>query len=1097
MRRPGRSKLGAFNSNRTARLRALIRNHPPRVFFFRLGVLGRLLSFLLALHGFLWVAPKSAAEAKEPSNADFLDRQAKNLHWAGRYEEAIPIAREVLQIREKADGPEHVKTAVSLNTLAELYRATGDHANAKPLYQRALAIKEKALGLEHPSTATSLNNLAELYSAMGDYAKAVEFHLRAFAVREKALGPQHLFTVASLNNLAVTYDYMGDYAKAEPLYQRALEIRKKALGPEHPETATSLNNLAGLYHAMGNYAKAEPLCRQALAIWEKNLGPEHPDTAAGRANLAEIYRTMGDYAKAEPLYQRALEIREERLGPNHPETAISVANMAGFYRAMGDYARAVAHYQRALEIREKRLGPNHPDTALTLSSLAVLYSKMGDHIGSERLLLRALAIRKKALGPDHPDTAQSLSSLAMTYHAKGDYAKAESFCQDALAIREKALGLGHPDTATSLDNLAVLYDSIGDHAEAEVRCRRALAIRENALGPEHPDTATSLHNLATLNINLGRDASALEFAVRAEKSLEAHLGNILSFTSEQQRLAFQETTAAFSLLATLGSASDIAQAVLHKKGVVLDSVLEDRLLAESSKDEKQREAVDQLRAAKQRYTQFLMEVPEDFSAKARQRRKAELEKRAAKVEQLEATLARQVSGLGRARRALSVTVAQVQGALGGDHVLVELLRYRHYMGKNKWDPHYGALVIASRGEPRWIKLGSAAEIEKSIQLYQQSVRGNTDESTLHAVLRTLHDQVWVPIEKGLPASGKTIILSPDGEMNFISFATLLTPADGFLIEKYSIRYVASGRDLLREREASATELLAVFGNPAFESQAELIARETESSSPLAMRASEMADFATTSLNALPGTDKECAVLNAQAKASGKPIRMFLRDEATEAQLREINSPRILHFATHGFFLPENKDEHRGEDRELDTGRMNLIGETEKDRKTPVILKNPMHRSGLALAGAQRTLEAWAKGEVPPNDNDGIVTAEEVGGLKLRGTWLVVLSACDTGTGEAKAGEGVLGLRRGFIQAGAQNLLMTLWPISDETTVQIMLDFYDRALASADASRSLLDVQRDWLVKLRKERGLLFAVNRAGPFIMSSQGAAGLVATAAK
>ena len=138
-----------------------------------------------------------------------------------------------------------------------------------------------------------------------------------------------------------------------------------------------------------------------------------------------------------------------------------------------------------------------------------------------------------------------------------------------------------------------------------------------------------------------------------------------------------------------------------------------------------------------------------------------------------------------------------------------------------------------------------------------------------------------------------------------------------------------------------------------------------------------------------------------------------------------------------------------------------------------------------------------EGEAPPNDNDGIVTAEEVGGLKLKGTWLVVLSACDTGTGQAKAGEGVMGLRRGFIQAGAQNLLMTLWPISDDTTAQIMLDFYERAFASGNAPPSLLDVQRQWLVKLRKEKGFLYAVNRAGPFIMSSQGAAQLIATAGK
>ena len=209
----------------------------------------------------------------------------------------------------------------------------------------------------------------------------------------------------------------------------------------------------------------------------------------------------------------------------------------------------------------------------------------------------------------------------------------------------------------------------------------------------------------------------------------------------------------------------------------------------------------------------------------------------------------------------------------------------------------------------------------------------------------------------------------------------------------------------------------------------------------------MDDFGKISLTALPGTDKECAWLKAKAEASGMPSRVFLGADATEAQLREVNSPRILHLATHGFFLPENKDEHRGDNRGLGTGRVNPIVETEEGRKMPVILNNPMNRSGLALAGAQHTLEAWAKGEVPPRDNDGIVTAEEVAGLKLKGTWLVVLSACDTGTGEAKAGEGVLGLRRGFVQAGCQDLLMTLWPINDETTVQIMLDFYARAFTS--------------------------------------------------
>ena len=143
----------------------------------------------------------------------------------------------------------------------------------------------------------------------------------------------------------------------------------------------------------------------------------------------------------------------------------------------------------------------------------------------------------------------------------------------------------------------------------------------------------------------------------------------------------------------------------------------------------------------------------------------------------------------------------------------------------------------------------------------------------------------------------------------------------------------------------------------------------------------------------------------------------------------------------------------------------------------------MRQSGVALTGGQSTLQAWGRGEFPDPSNDGILTAEEVAGLDLDGTWLVTLSACETGVGQVQSGEGVFGLRRAFMMAGAQNLLMTLWPVSDETTPKIMADFYKRALASGDAAGSLSDVQRDWLVKLRQEKGLLAAIRDAGPFAM--------------
>ncbi|HYR21738.1 MAG TPA: tetratricopeptide repeat protein [Chthoniobacterales bacterium] len=1017
--------------------------------------------------------------AADPSQTDqaklsSLQQKIEELDHAGKYKEAIPIAEERLKLVENIAGPDGAEAAASCNKLGELYRKNGEYAKAEPLLERGFNIREKALGLEHPDTAESLNNLALLYRGMGDYTKAEPLLQRALKIREKLLGHEHPDTATSLYSLALLYDDMGDHAKAEPFHKRALKIREKALGPEHPDTAKSLYNLAVLYVEMGNYAKAEPLYQRALRIWEKALGPEHPDTAKSLNGLAGLYSDMGDYAKAEPLYQRALRIWEKALGPEHPDTAAALNNLAALYYEMGDYAKAEPFYQRTLKIWEKALGPEHPDTAMSLNGVAMSYAQMGEYAKAEPLYQRALRIWEKALGPEHPNTALCLDNLAELYDKMGEYAKAEPLYQRALKIWEKALGPEHPNTALSLNDLALFYDKMGDYAKAEPLYQRALKIDEKALGPEHPYTATSLSVLALLYTDMGELKEALQLAARARRAQEKNLSNILSFTSEQQRLAFQQTTKPYTLPATLGSVPELAEIVLRQKGVVLDSLLEDRLVAEASGDPRQREIIEQLRSDKQLLTKLLMEVPNDLSEPARQQRDAEKEKLSSEAEQLEGSLARRVTGLGRARRALSVTVQQVQSALPKQSVLVELLRYSHYLGKDKYEPRYGAIVIGAKGEPGWVPLGGATEIEKNVALYQKSVRGKTDEATLSGVLEALNNQVWAPIEKFLPAGTATVIISPDAELSFVSFATLLTPEDRFVGEKYSVRYVASGRDLLRETKIppGPKTTMRVFANPDFGGIA--AAQQVDQKATVVLRSVEMRDLQGISLASLPGTEKEAAELEVRAKKSGWQSETYLGPNATKARLRKVNAPRILHLATHGFFLSE-----------IDLGMLKDVRNAAEIPKGKLL--NPMHRSGLALAGAQRTLQAWAKGEVPPIENDGIVTAEDVGGLKLDSTWLVVLSACDTGRGEARAGEGVMGLRRGFVQAGAQNLLMTLWPINDETTVHIMLDFYDAADKTKNAPQALAVTQRDWLVKLRKEHGLIDAVRIAGPFIMSSQG----------
>jgi CHAT domain-containing protein len=497
-------------------------------------------------------------------------------------------------------------------------------------------------------------------------------------------------------------------------------------------------------------------------------------------------------------------------------------------------------------------------------------------------------------------------------------------------------------------------------------------------------------------------------------------------------------------------------------------------LAEAGQSKEAPEMLQKLGVDKQRLGQLLLETPK-LSADQNAKQIQQLEK---EVEQIEGKLARHVAGLGRPRRALAVTVEKVQAAIPAEGALIEYVRYGHYLGKAEFEPRYGAIVLTTKGKPHWISIGRADEIETSVTRYRnQAADPDTSEQALNDTLRGLFDQIWAPVERALLDQTRTLIISPDGQLNFISFATLLTPKDRFLAEDHLVQYVSSGRDLLRDTKLAANSQLMAFGNPDFRRKAVPSDKvESPTGQQIALRGKARQDLEELGLPALPGTKAECAVLAERAKQWKWTSTQFLAADATEAELRKVRSPHILHLATHGFVLDAQKNDQT------------QIGLTSSfEIKKTRYFENPMHRAGLALASAHTTIEAWRRGETPPTENDGIVTAEEVGALNLEGTWLVTLSACNTGAGEAKSGEGVLGLRRGFVQAGAKNLLMTLWPISDETTVDIMAEFYDAAHKTGNAPKALAEVQRDWLVKLRKKDGIAKAVNLAGAFILSSQG----------
>jgi MYXO-CTERM domain-containing protein len=988
-----------------------------------------------------------------------LDSLAALYRVRGDAGRAEPLFLRVLSIREMAFGPEHPSIITSLNSLAELYRGKGDYGRAEPLYRRALSIGEKARGPDHPDVAMSLNNLAVMYQEKGDPGRAEPLLLRALAIHEKARGPEHPDVATSLNNLAELYHRKGDYGRARPLYLRSLSIREKARGSEHPDVATTLHNLGGLYRDMGDAGRAEPLLLRALAIWEKALGPDHPHVAVTLDSLGGLHRRKGDYGRAEPLLLRALAIKEKALGREHPSVATTLNDLAELYRDKGDHGRAAPLYQRALSIGEKALGPNHPFVATFLSNLAGMYEAKGDAGQAERLYQRALAITETVLGPAHPDVATLLSNLAGVYVAKGDAEQAERLYKQALSIREKALGPDHSDIASTLNNLAAVSRSRGEALRAELLYQRALTLWEKALGPDHPTVAAVLSNLAFLYAADSRVAQAVNAAQRGADIRDRNAAAVLATGSEEQKRLYMatlegETFMALSLHLQIAPADPAAARLalthlLRRKGRVLDSMTDSLAALRRTLAPGGQGLLDQLASV---YTQLATQVSRGPGTTPPGQYRKNLAALEQEREKLEADLGRR-SGAFRAQQRL-LRLPDVQAALPEGAALVEIalytpfsLRSNRFAG-DRGAPRYVAYVVRREGEPVFADLGEAAAVDAAAANLRRALGDHDLRHDPKPAARALDALLMQPVRK-LLGDSRWVFVSPDGPLSLISLGALVDEQGHFLVERYLFSTLTSGRDLLRfqAERAAPRQAPLVLANPAFEDPSAVAAPDA---THRGVRSIDM------NLKATPLTN---TVEEARAIARLFPdARVLLGTQATEGAVKGARAPRFLHLATHGFFLPE-----------MPLPKALLAGPggqpTPAERAAIAQRENPLLRSGIALAGFNRRQSGA---------DDGVLTALEAAEMDLVGTQLVVLSACESGLGQAVTGEGVVGLRRTLSMAGAETQVMSLWEVDTGRTRELMIAYYEGLKAGVGRSEAMRDVQLAMLADAKTAHPNLWA-----------------------
>jgi CHAT domain-containing protein/Tfp pilus assembly protein PilF len=1043
----------------------------------------------------------------DPNLATSLINLGVQRTLAGDPAAARPLFERALAIREATFGPDHLLVAGALQSLAGLLLTIDDDAGAKMLLERAQRTRETVYGAEHPETVRTLVNLAILYQETGDYTEARQRYERALELGEKIVGTDLLALHVLTGAAVVLSDLGGDFAGSARLNERLLVLIERAFGPTDPRVRTPLENLAMDLRDLGDYGAAKPLAERSLGVAERAFGPKHAEVARSLHTLATVLAAQGDYAEAMRLFERATRINEEVLRPADPESARASWFIPDLFPLSGYDSDDIDLFERVLATREKNrdLGDRHD--ADSLSNLAAVLSNAEDHKRAQPLFERALQSSEKALGPHHPEVAVAATNLAGVISQAGDGAAARPLYERALSIREKSLGPDHPKVATALQNLAALHANARNYNDARPLVERALIIQQQRLGPEHPDVAASLTSLAELAAHTGATAEAFDLAARAEVLSQDHMRLTARTLSEHQALAYASSRAsALNVMLSVASqrsgrpetSTAAWEAVIRARGMVLDEMAARHRVATVTEDRETAALTKALASARQRLAAAVVRGIRDDPP---ERYRRLLDQARSEKDRAERDLAERSARFREDQSRSRVGLLDLSAALPDEGALVGFVRYRHQnfersdvntaAGRDA-EPSYLAFVLRGGDRvPAVVPLGNADRIDGLILQWQRQLdqeamaagrAGQRGEAAYRRVAGELRRQVWDPLLTHL-SNATRIFVVPDGALQLLSFAALPTGASRYLAEtERVVHYLSAERDLMLTGSGSqARGGLLALGGPAFD---ETSLTPVDSKASFRGARPTCSDFQSMRFDPLPASLKEVqqvVTLWNQAHGAGTdaaqrvgaepaPPMQLIGAAASESAFKaEAAGRRILHVATHGFFL--------GGRCALAAGRSAASAPVAASAR--ITRENPLLLSGLILAGANR------RNVSAPDQEDGVLTAEEVAALNLSGVEWAVLSGCDTGVGEVMGGEGVFGLRRAFQVAGARTVIMSLWPVEDQATHQWMAALYQgrlmKKLSTADAVREASLA----LLRVRRAKGL-----SAHPFYWGAFVAAG-------
>ena len=809
------------------------------------------------------------------------------------------------------------------------------------------------------------------------------------------------------------------FRASKKFFDLAKDIYESENAQSEPYYAKTLANLGLLAHTVGRYTKSEEWTLQGMTLREESLGKHSHGYAASINNYALLLKDIGKYNESEQLMEESISLHRQYIGEKSMGYAVSLNNKAMLFQSLGRYEEAIPLMKQSIDIVGSETKNRNVNYQRLMTNLALLYHEMGKYKDAETIYLKALKIKEKRGQKTHPDYAHTLNNLASLYMDMEKYDKVESMLKKAIAIYKAKFGEVHPSLATTMSHLGNFYRFQQDYEQALPLLKKSLSIRKSALSEYHPDYVQAKEDLAILAWKAQRyDRAATLYKEVLSKTLE-FIDTYFPPMSEAEKTRYWEVLHprferfysfvydAHDQLPSL--LPDMYNYQLSTKAILINASNRIKQQVLNSDDESLKSLyftwVDQKESLARFYSYSKQELREEY---------INLDSMVQAANSTEKQLSSKSSAFNDNLHQNNVTYQDVMKNLDSQHAAVEIVRHRAYKQNFTDQVYYSALTLTNNPDNpiELVKLTNGSDLEtRYFRYYNNAIHQKVKDEYSY-------QQYWAKISKSLHGI-RHISLSADGIYHQINLNTLQSPSGQFNLTKYNINLVSNTKSLAATPTSRNGQYkVSLIGFPSYGGNGDI--------SPL------------------PGTEVEIDNIYNLLRQRNISTTKLKGKEATEASIKSLNSPNVLHIATHGFFL---------EDAQLRKQKVFGI-------HTENAQKNPLLRSGLMLANAG--VVSTNKGI--NNDDNGILTAYEAMNLTLTHTDFVVLSACETGLGDVRAGEGVYGLQRAFIIAGAKAVVMSLWKVDDQATQALMTAFYEEWITTKNKHKSFKTAQEKLMKK---------------------------------